>query len=361
MLVEGSHLTARERVEAGDALGRLGDPRPGVGVVSQKVGVGTLPDILWVEIPAGPFLMGSAEDDEVAYDNERPQHELDLPSFYIARYPITNAQFRPFVEGDGYNNSDYWTEQGWAWRHGAEPDLSVWDDYHGGDFKQRYRKWLSRRPVGRRDRPFWWEDSRWNIPTRPVVGITWFEAVAYTRWLHQVLENSEQDLKIWQAGQCKTLSPETLDLWLPSEAEWEKAARGIQGQRYPWGDSWCEDCANVEITGLKQTNPVGIFPEGSSPYCVMEMAGNVLEWTRSRWGERSVRQADYCYPYDPRDGREQLEEMKIPILRGGYWSRSENHARCAFRHRRDPGDFGNHTGFRVVVSLVSSGCYILHF
>jgi len=117
-LLEEGRLTPRERLEAGDVLGRLGDPRPGVRAITPPLGGegpgegSEIPDILWVKIPAGPFLMGSLDGDAEAYDDEKPQHKLTLPAYYIARYPVTNAQFRPFVESDGYENPDYWTEQG---------------------------------------------------------------------------------------------------------------------------------------------------------------------------------------------------------------------------------------------------------
>jgi formylglycine-generating enzyme required for sulfatase activity len=233
------------------------------------------------------------------------------------------------------------------------------------EWKQQYREWLAGRPTEKRDRPFWWEDPRWGAPTRPVVGITWFEAVAYTRWLEAQLNIARPRLKVWQAEKVeeRTVQLGTLKVQLPSEAEWEKAARGPvlsaaegTGRKYPWGDAWEENCGNIKDTGLEQTNPVGMFPDGASPYGVLEMAGNVWEWTRSRWGERSVTQADYGYPYDPDDGRERLESMKIPIVRGGSFYNDERLARCAYRFRSAPLDFDYTYGFRAVVSLVHSDC-----
>jgi hypothetical protein len=117
-------LAPRERAAAGDVLGRLGDRRPGVGVavlsaVHPELAEGpSLPDLVWCEVAAGPFLMGSLEDEPDAYDDEKPQHTLDLPAFLVSRYPITNAHYRPFVAGGGYDEPRYWTAHGPA---GARP------------------------------------------------------------------------------------------------------------------------------------------------------------------------------------------------------------------------------------------------
>ncbi|MEI2690756.1 MAG: SUMF1/EgtB/PvdO family nonheme iron enzyme [Anaerolineae bacterium] len=181
-LVEGGRLAAAERLRAGDALGKLGDPRPGVGLVEGVTP--PLPDIAWVAIPDdGPFTMGSDKSDAMAWDDEQPAHPLRLPLFYMARYPVTNAQFRPFVEGDGYNNKDYWTAAGWAWRNGAEADLSPIQDHSDEGWKRRYAEWLARRPKERRSQPWWWDDAKWSAANRPVVGVSWYEALAWCRWL----------------------------------------------------------------------------------------------------------------------------------------------------------------------------------
>jgi formylglycine-generating enzyme required for sulfatase activity len=333
-LVEQGLLSARERAEAGDTLGRLGDPRSGVGVI-----LGTdIPDLVWVDIPAGPFTMGSREGDKDAYDDEKPAHQVELPAFRIARYPITNAQYRPFVEDKGYHQEQWWTEIGWAWRRGAEADLSAIDDE---DLRKRYAEWLAGRPAERRDRPFWWDDPQWGAATRPVVGVTWYEAAAYCRWLTARLR---KEGKLAENARVR----------LPNEAEWEKAARGSGGRRWPWGDDWEENRANTQEAGLGETSPVGLFPKGASPCGVHDMAGNVWEWTGSLCGRTSIRRPDYRYPYDPHDGCNVEDANALFVVRGGSWYNDRRVARAAFRFGLLPGGFLVFLGFRVVVSLANS-------
>ena len=127
VLLEGGHLAPRPRLGAGDTLGRLGDSRRGVGRLPLVIHGKTveLPDLDWVHIPAGRFRMGSAKSDKEAYAHERPQHPLELGEFWIARYPLTNAQYRSFVEAPDYTGPGYWTAEGRAWLQGGEPDFSA--------------------------------------------------------------------------------------------------------------------------------------------------------------------------------------------------------------------------------------------
>ncbi|HEC36207.1 MAG TPA: NACHT domain-containing protein, partial [Anaerolineae bacterium] len=260
-------LAPRERAEAGDVLGKLGDPRPGVGT-DPKTG---LPDIIWVEIPPGPFLMGSAEDDREADDDEKPQHPVDIPyCYWMARYPVTVAQYGCFVEADGYEEPRWWTETGWAWRRGK------WDSTVE---EELLRDWLARRPADLRGRPMWWGEQQ-EYPNRPVVGVSWFEALAYCNWLRERLEVSGFGFQVWRDGQPETLNPkpETILVRLPTEAEWEKAARGAAGRRYPWGnEGWDPQRANIE-SDIHHPTPVGMYPLGATPSGLYDLAGNVWEW-----------------------------------------------------------------------------------
>ncbi len=250
-----------------------------------------------VAVPAGPFLMGSSRaDDTLAYDDEQPQHTLTLPDYWIGQTEVTNAQFRPFVEGDGYTNRDYWTTDGWAWKEAL-----------------------------RRTQPSYWDDAQWNGNEQPVVGVSWFEAVAYVRWLS-----------------AQTGHP----FRLPTEAEWEKAARGSDGRIWPWGNAWAAGRANTEEAGQNRTTPVGQYPEGASPYGALDMAGNVREWCATVWPK------PYPYTVEEEWTTVYLERDEFyRVLRGGSWDYEQRFARGAY-HRYDVARavIYNDVGMRVASS-----------
>jgi formylglycine-generating enzyme required for sulfatase activity len=173
-----------------------------------------------------------------------------------------------------------------------------------------------------------------NAPARgeedhPVVNVTWYDARDYCYWLSEVTGRGYA---------------------LPSEAEWEKGARGIDGRIYPWGDQWDAMRCNSDESGLGKTTSVHGYPQGASPYGALDMAGNVWEWTRSLWGKSWARPA-HRYPYRPTDGRENLDAERevVRVLRGGAFHNSRRRVRCACRRWNDPGLRGNDLGFRVGV------------
>jgi formylglycine-generating enzyme required for sulfatase activity len=296
-LHKGNDLPAliKRRAAAAEALGKIES-----GQFGAQPAFWTLPHGIpvWVEISAGEFWMGSQN----ITDDEKPVHQVHLERYWISRVPITNAQYRFFVQDAGYHAPGHW------------------DD--------------GKIPRGKE--------------SHPVVRVTWHDALAYCEWVQEKLQVAGYKLKVWQSeGQLATCNgqPATHRVQLPSETEWEKAARGADGQReYPWGEQWREGYCNTDELGVNETTPVGIFPEGVSPYGVLEMAGNVFEWTRNCWG--------YAYPYVADDGRENLEagDDVGRVVRGGSFYGNRKYARCAYRYRDDPFSNCNDGGFRVVVS-----------
>jgi formylglycine-generating enzyme required for sulfatase activity len=321
--VEGGFLAPPERAEAGDILGQLGDPRFDPAVFQLPARFRGQPELFhgFVQVPNGPFVMGSRKDEKDAYDWEcgNPAR-LEIPyDYWIGRYPVTVAQYGAFVEDAGYDADLFWTPLGRAWRTG-EYDSKVED--------KNLRDWLASRPAVERGSPKWWQDQR-RFPNRPVMGVSWFEAMAYAAWL---------DARLREIGKLK---PDYC-LRLATEAEWEKAARNADARRYPWGDEeWAEQRGNVDQSGIGHASPAGVFPAGSTPTGIADMAGNVWEWTRSL-----VRD----YPYTPGDGRNDPDGQGSRVLRGGSWIHDADNARCAYRVRFDPVNFYYYIGFRVVVS-----------
>jgi formylglycine-generating enzyme required for sulfatase activity len=160
-----------------------------------------------------------------------------------------------------------------------------------------------------------------------VVRVSWYDAVAYCNWLAEV------------AGRPYRLS---------REAEWEKGARGNDGRTYPWGNQWEAQRCNASEGRKKDTTPVGAYPQGANPYGLLDMAGNVFEWTRSLWGEHQ-KEPSFKYPYDPADGREDLDAPGSVdrVLRGGAFNSNRRRVRCAFRLRCPPNYRPGSLGFRV--------------
>lgn len=277
------------RAAAGAALGRLGDPRPGVGV---KAG---LPEMDWVTVAAGPFLMGSDKaQDSAADSNEMPQFTYDLirQPYQISRYPITVAQYQTFVEAGGYDQSTYWTSAGWQWRINAQV---TGPESYGGVY---------------------------DTPNHPQVGVSWYEAVAFCHWLA-----------------AQTGKP----LRLPTEAEWERAARHTDGRIYPWGNRGnpAHHC-NMGDTGISSTSAVGCFPTGKAVCGAADMAGNVWEWCSTKWldsYQEYTKQVDATLAGDARR-----------VVRGGSFVNGQLAVRCAYRFHLLPGSRFGHVGFRVVSS-----------
>jgi len=246
----------------------------------------------FVEIPAGPFRMGSdPRVDPRAFDNERwsassEQGTVDLPVFYIARFEATVAQFRAFVEAT-------------AFRADAQA--------LGGGLDQ------------------------------PVGFVSWPDALAYCRWLETTLRDSPRT-----PPQLSRLLSDGWRVTLPTEPQWEKAARGTDGRIFPWGNEPRQDRANFR--GTKAT-PVGSFVCPECPFDLSDMSGNVWELTRSPYRP---------YPYDPSDDTLDLDADALWVMRGGSYADTDQNIRAAIRGGVDPGARRPFIGFRVVLSRIGA-------
>nr|WP_295426538.1 formylglycine-generating enzyme family protein [uncultured Thiodictyon sp.] len=291
------------RTDCGKALAALGDPRFD-------------PDHWWLptdetlgfrEVGAGPFLMGSPHGE--GWPDEWEQHERVLPGFCLARWPVTVAQFR-------------------AWA--ADPD-------RGGPAVD---------PLSLEGRA-----------NHPVVQVSWHQARAYCTWL------GERLAAVAPARAAAATAAEAPGFWaaiaagrlragLPSEAQWEKAARGTDARQYAGGDTLDPSLANYQQTRLGAPCAVGCFPLlGQGPYGCEDQNGNVWEWTRSLWGPDYMK-TQFRYPYEPEDGREDEDagDDLARVLRGGAFSNDSLNCRGAVRARNYPHYRNGNCGFRVVWS-----------
>jgi sulfatase-modifying factor enzyme 1 len=262
--LERSETEPPRRLEIGDLLAERGDPRLGVGLDDHG-----LPDVGWVEIPAGDFVYQGSE-------------RIALSRFFMARYPITNIQYQCFIDAGGYADERWWQDL-----DKPEP-----------------------------------EAPRWPQSNRPRTDVSWYEATAYCRWLSA------------QLG---------YEIRLPSEQEWERAAAGREGHAYPWGGDYRSGCANVnERAGkagswhLEQTTAVGVYPQGGSVEGVLDLSGNVWEWCANEHDRPDETATD-------RSGDDR-------VLRGGSWVNSPGGARASYRDGIRSDYRGGRIGFRVVSS-----------
>ena len=323
-------LQPKERAEAGRLAAQLGDSRPGVLIVD---------DMPMCYVPPGEFIMGGYR-----YDDEKPEHLQKVKDgFWISQYPITNAQFDQFVVDKGYARKVYWAEA---------IDAKRWEP---GRFREFGNEW--------REGPKQYREP-FGIANHPVIGVSWYEALAFTRWLGLRLHRK-----------CA----------LPSEAQWEYAARGpghapnaitpmtraakalhevtsgvlqdfaseigqvrtsVENRRiYPWGDDADPQKMNIAETGIGSTIAAGAFPTGVSLFGCEDVSGNVWEWTMTKTTDDYK---DYDKKVDNRpDGSEAAR-----VLRGGSFNYSEYHARCAYRRSRAPARVNDDLGFRVVASPI---------
>ncbi|NGZ10364.1 MAG: TIR domain-containing protein [Nitrospira sp. LK70] len=222
--------------------------------------------------PATPVDMVKVPKGPFLYGDEKTRETIDH-DYWIDKYPMTNEKYRAFIEAGGYENKAYWSSEGWKWRT-AESVTCL-----------KY-----------------WDDTLWNKADHPVVGVSCYEAEAYAKW----------------AGKR-----------LPTEQEWEKAARGEDGRQYPWGENFDKDRCNSQDSGIDRTTPVKQYPNGVSPYGCYDMAGNVWEWCSS-W-------------YDNDQGQR--------VIRGGSWNNSPDYLRVSYRSWNATGNRSDALGFRLIQDI----------
>ena len=232
-----------------------------------------------VRVPLGEFILGSREDNKLAYSGEKPQQTVRIEvDYWIGRYLVTNRQNIEFVGQTGH-------------------DLKKLDD---------------------------WQKKI----DHPAVNVSWYDAQGFCRWLNE-MHGSEL--------------PEGYIFRLPTEAEWEKAARGEFGFEWPWGNDFDPNKCNSSEGGKGTTTPVGAYSSagGDSPCGAADIAGNVWEWTQSLFKP---------YPYNAGDGREDIKAEGHRVVRGGSFDRHQRLARCGSRFGNDPYGSDEYLGFRVVIS-----------
>jgi formylglycine-generating enzyme required for sulfatase activity len=268
------------------ATAMMGLDQHAAAIIVQDVAGGEFPE--FVEIAEGPFVMGADRArDPQAFDNERwsagaGEGTVHVETFYLARHEVTVAQFGAFARSPGVTVDP---------RALAAP------------------------------------------PTHPVAFVSWPDALEYCRWLSKALEHSPA-----APPAVKALLRSGWRVTLPTEAEWEKAARGGDRRIYPWGNEPLRSRANVKGSG---TTPVGQFPCPECPYGLADMSGNVWEWTSSPYQP---------YPYDPGDDRNNLRDDALWVIRGGGFTDDARLARTTARTGADPGARRPFIGFRVALS-----------
>ncbi|MEW1909153.1 ergothioneine biosynthesis protein EgtB [Kitasatospora sp. NPDC085895] len=324
-LLEASPLEGAPLLDAGFAFGMIAQHeqqhdetmlithqlRQGAAVLAAPPPPAAPADRLPAEVlvPAGPFTMGT-DTEPWALDNERPAHRVDLPAYWLDTVPVTNAAYLAFVEDGGYREPRWWTPAGWEHRMQAGLTAPLFWSRDGG-------QWLRRRFGTVEPVP----------PDEPVLHVSWYEADAYARW----------------AGRR-----------LPTEAEWEKAARfdpaSGRSRRYPWGDGPpAAEHANLGQRHL-QPAPAGSYPEGTAPCGARQLIGDVWEWTAS----------DFLpYPgFAPWPYKEYSEVFFGPeykVLRGGSFAVAPVACRGTFRNWDYPVRRQIFAGFRTARSADAAG------
>jgi formylglycine-generating enzyme required for sulfatase activity len=293
---------------------------------------------LLLDVEGLPFL-------EVAQPFELPFRRMPKPDFYRELQELAPAEEEQAAEerqpfepemvlipaGKFLMGSD--PERDTLASEGEQPQHTLYlPDFYLSRTLVTNAQYLAFVKSARYEPPAYWSQGRMPRGTdqHPVIGVTWDDALAYCRWLAET------------TGRSYTL---------PSEAEWEKGARGTDGRIYPWGDAWEVGRCNSREDGVNESTPVSAYPQGASPYGLLDMAGNVWQWTRNLWGT-AWDKPEFGYPYDAADGRENLSPDKemLRVIRGGSFLNPAPILRCAARYWYAAAARGDNYGFRVAIS-----------
>ena len=274
----------KDRIEVGEILGWLGDTR-------------NLKE--FIPVAGGKYKLDHGI--------------VTINSFEIGKFPVTNRWFEEFINADGYRKEEHWSKEGLKWRAYTKARL-----------------------------PALWNERKWKCPNAPVVGVSWYEAYAFTRWL-------------------STIDKDGYKYRLLEENEWEAAASGLKGREYPWGNEWDKNKCNSGEIEVNKISPVGVFKGGNTPDNISDLSGNVWEWTTSNYHSKNTL-SDFAFDEDMQklieeeNANEYIEKLneknrKLPVLRGGSWLNISYECRCAYRFCIEPGNRYYYIGFRCARTL----------
>ena len=236
-------------------------------------------------IPSGSVMIG--EDSQYSFPNQKPVHKVHLDAYYVDVAEVTNSQYREFIRDGGYKRKEFWTKEGWAYLQKA---------------LQGYR------PVT----PWSLARHGFNKPHQPVCGVVWYEADAYARWCGKRL---------------------------PTEAEWERAARSTDGRIYPWGDEFDYTKVYYGLAGTFSVNQVGSYPNGASADGLLDMSGSVWEWVADWYSGHYYLDSPSKNPSGPSRGHQK-------VLRGGAWGPNRLQWKATYRYSEKPNVRRFDVGFR---------------
>lgn len=246
----------------------------------------------WIEIPAGRGQMEASDDKKTV--------TLKIPNerYWIAKYPVTHAQFSEFIRDGGYTKEDLWTPEGWKIKE------------EGWRYNKKKKQWNPSKSPWMQ--PILWKNEKFDSPDQPVIGVSWYEATAYCLWLRRI------------TGMIITL---------PTQAQWQYAAQGDGKRTYPWGNRWNSKRCNTSESKIEQTTLVHAYEgKGDSPFGVVDMSGNIWEWCLTNYenGENILGKS-----------------ARFRVMRGGSWYSDRKDARVASISSSQPMKRASDWGFRL--------------